>query len=444
MERRSRSRRRVPAEWFGRSCCCHSWCSWSGLFLAEVGEGRFEGIDDNVSRDVLCEGFAPLVHAAAVNEPRVRSCGPSPCPVGVSLEAVGRGALIHIEGLGREANGSVYIADCQVGGQLTVFGSRRAGLRHGGRTAGWQTNNRRLGSSNAFERCRKRYRVGAKTSRRKRAAQAKGRRSVKRLLVVLARLVAVMAMLAGLSVAGASPAAAVDHPATSCQGTNACTGVPPGNVGENSCNGNFACNQLVGTVGTNSCNGNGACNFASGGVGNDSCNGGGACEGAGAVGDNSCNGSGPCTFGSGVKGDNSCNGDAVCVFSGTVGDNSCNREDAGCFSVDDVGDCEMNTVPVPACDSPDAQIVALGSTIEGFVGSGGLTAGQAGDLQPKLTAAREKLAHDPPKRVQAIKKLEQFIAKPVRWLATGRVDEVVGTELIDSAQAIIAAINATP
>src|SRR5262249_61535571 len=85
-----------------------------------------------------------------------------------------------------------------------------------------------------------------------------------------------------------------------------------------------ACFQNTGSIGNNSCNGTEACRNVVTGV---------------TVGDNSCNGTEACfNLPSGTTvGNNSCNGPAAC------------RQASGV-----IGNCERNTVPVPACPVSDA------------------------------------------------------------------------------------------
>jgi hypothetical protein len=133
------------------------------------------------------------------------------------------------------------------------------------------------------------------------------------------------------------------------------------------------------TIGSGSCEGVGACELRRDGdlrVGDLSCNGDGACSAIMAnvtVGSNACVGKYSCTFirhpltvgywsclgpyacrlddaDMGSIGRNSCNGDSACrAHSGSVGNNSCNGDGACSYSSQPIGDCDGNTIYVPAC-----------------------------------------------------------------------------------------------
>jgi hypothetical protein len=152
-----------------------------------------------------------------------------------------------------------------------------------------------------------------------------------------------LVILAGGVASGAVPAtrmALSPHtiPATSCQGNQACSNVT-GTVGENACNGDFACFHSFSwseSVGDGSCDAQAACNDIVGSVGGGSCNGVAACAVVtGSVGDGSCNGFASCFHGGAAVGRFSCNGDQACYFaSSAVADCANNAADhvpAPCF-----------------------------------------------------------------------------------------------------------------
>jgi hypothetical protein len=177
--------------------------------------------------------------------------------------------------------------------------------------------------------------------------------------------------------APASPASA--FPASSCQGTDACTGTT-GTIGQNSCNGDHACENAVLSIGDGSCVGVHACFMAGVTVtGNDSCVGDYACDNAGlgtsggvTMGHDSCIGHTVCqylgAYASGAQsvGDNSCTGTATpqpsepaCDLAGalgsglSIGNNACNG-DGTCYkegygTSSTVDDCTHNTVTPQAC-----------------------------------------------------------------------------------------------
>jgi len=124
-------------------------------------------------------------------------------------------------------------------------------------------------------------------------------------------------MLASLSAGSALGAAAPPRAAAPVAATT---------IGPGSCTvGSSPCANATGNIGANSCNGDFACYGAYGNIGNGSCIGTSACEGAGSVGDNSCHG----------------------VFS--------------CIGKATVGNCEFNDVEPAACDTqPDARIRRIG------------------------------------------------------------------------------------
>ncbi len=199
------------------------------------------------------------------------------------------------------------------------------------------------------------------------------------LLASIASSVGAATVLGAPAAPFAPPAAAVAaFPATSCQGTEACTGVV-GTVGENSCNGAYACTNAQGNIGDGSCIGAYDCQGMGSDVGDNSCNSGDvACAGGvGRVGDNSCHGAGACNSSEKGVGNNSCLGDgscygmtgpignasctgkaSVCYQSAGVGNNSCNTTGSECHGTS-VGDCQFNDVAPVACLPLDARIRKL-------------------------------------------------------------------------------------
>ena len=147
----------------------------------------------------------------------------------------------------------------------------------------------------------------------------------------------------------------------SCVGTNACFQGPT-IAGDNSCVGDEACYQGPEQVGDNTCDGTTPCyQCSASSIGNDSCNGNSPCfQESHAIGDNSCNGDSACYQQDAVNpgprgaiGNHSCNGTSACYQNeANVGNFSCNGPNACVQATGLIGDCEMNTVPVPACNVP--------------------------------------------------------------------------------------------
>jgi hypothetical protein len=118
----------------------------------------------------------------------------------------------------------------------------------------------------------------------------------------------------------------------SCEsGTQPCDG-NTGDIGNTSCNGDFACSANSGKIRNNACAGDSACEGNSGPVDKHACTGDSACEdNSGDIDRNSCNGTAACTANSGEIGSGACQGDSACFEnSGEVGNNSCQGFSA-CF-----------------------------------------------------------------------------------------------------------------
>jgi hypothetical protein len=146
------------------------------------------------------------------------------------------------------------------------------------------------------------------------------------------------------------------------EGRSPCVGhTPPGaaGVGENSCNGDYACYHSTGYVSDHSCDGDSACYQANLSIPNDSCDDYHACYAlTGHVGAQSCNGPGACCHTPvGVSGcvvnppkqnnqqiqNNSCSGNGACKNNtGAIGNNSCHGLAACDGNQQDIPDNQCN------------------------------------------------------------------------------------------------------
>ncbi len=184
----------------------------------------------------------------------------------------------------------------------------------------------------------------------------------------------------------------------SCIDLDDCSNLAAGTIiGEDSCNSSGfknACDNLNGTVGDDSCIGDRACNnvgdFVVSSIGDNSCNSGGAnnaCDTLnGMVGDNSCNGDTACDAagdeGSSSIGDNSCNDTRACPKAGanggssSIGDNSCNDTEA-CAAVGEDGSSSIGN---GSCNGGEACLDA-GNSGSSSIGDGScLGRGACGDV----------------------------------------------------------------
>ena len=170
-----------------------------------------------------------------------------------------------------------------------------------------------------------------------------------------------LAVVAGV---GAAPRAGATIPSSSCIGTgitlNACANVPASaSIGAGSCVGNATITSGLG-AGYAACAGDTSLTS----VGAGSCVGDGISYGACAkealltsVGPGSCNGGEVCfAFSLTSVGAGSCNGSGgnCGALDTSVGNNSCNGPNASHFTSGAVGDCQDNSVTVPACAPPTA------------------------------------------------------------------------------------------
>eukprot|EP00538_Stauroneis_constricta_P006859 CAMPEP_0119547920 /NCGR_PEP_ID=MMETSP1352-20130426/1932_1 /TAXON_ID=265584 /ORGANISM="Stauroneis constricta, Strain CCMP1120" /LENGTH=424 /DNA_ID=CAMNT_0007592999 /DNA_START=107 /DNA_END=1379 /DNA_ORIENTATION=+ len=133
----------------------------------------------------------------------------------------------------------------------------------------------------------------------------------------------------------------------SCNGVDACA-FRTEDTEDDSCNGYFACFSSDGKIDKNSCNSRRACISSTADIEDDSCNGYFACfSSSGKIDKKSCNGLSACNYNENNIGEESCNAGGSCFRNkGNIGDESCNAQEA----------CYKNTRNIGSkkCNSPNA------------------------------------------------------------------------------------------